>query len=93
MIGKLGNDKRCYRGIALGFVIFSFLLYAVMPFNLCLPFSYCVITGITVTMVALSEVLFWICGIMLGKEAVKKLREKVSIKCMMEKWKDRWTRK
>lgn len=86
---SLLKNKKVYNRIAFGLVIFSFVLYAIMPMNLCLPVSYCVISGITIAMMILSEVAFWLGGIMLGKDVVIGIRKKISIKrivqCMKEK--------
>lgn len=71
---KLGNI------IAFSLISVSFLLYAIMPFNVCLPFSACVITGITGVMMVMSEIIFRIGGLMIGREAARKLRKKFSIK-------------
>jgi hypothetical protein len=57
----------------------SFLLYAIIPFNVCLPFSACIIAGITVSMLALSEIIFWIGGLMIGREVTLKIRNKFNI--------------
>ena len=66
--------------LAISLISISFLLYAIMPFNVCLPFSACVITGVTGAMMVISEVVFWIGSLMIGREAARRLRNKFSIK-------------
>lgn len=79
MICKLLNNEKLYKKLAFALIIFSFLLYALMPLNLCLPLSYCVITALTVVMAIVSEVSFWVGGLMLGKDVVTKIRKKIRI--------------
>lgn len=71
-------DLKLSRGIAIGLIIFSFVLYAIMPFNVCLPFSTCIIVGITGAMMIMSEIVFWIGSLMIGKEVARKIRNKIS---------------
>lgn len=73
------GTKKISQRIAFGLITMSFVLYAIMPFNTCLPFSSCVIAGITAAMVIVSEIIFWIGGLMIGRDMALKLRKKVSI--------------
>lgn len=78
-------DLKLSRGIALGLIIFSFVLYAVIPFNVCLPFSTCIIVGITGAMMIISEIVFWIGSLMIGKEVAIKIRKKISFNNVIKK--------
>ena len=51
------DRKKVYRIIAISLIVMSFVLYAIMPFNACLPFSVCTIAGITGIMMVISEVI------------------------------------
>ena len=73
-------NKKLSNSIAIGLIILSFLLYAIMPLNTCLPFSACIITGITGAMMLISEIVFWIGSLMIGREAALRIRKKFSIK-------------
>ena len=84
MICKKIKSLSIYKIIALGLVILSFALYAILPFNLCLPFSNGVKVGITTAMMVISEIVFWIGGMMLGKEIVMKVRKKISLKKLIQ---------
>jgi hypothetical protein len=55
------------------------VLYAIMPFNACLPFSAGTIAGITLAMIIVSEIIFWIGSVMIGREVVLRIRKKLSI--------------
>jgi len=57
----------------------SFVLYIIMPFNACLPFSVCAKAGITGVMIIISEIIFWMGCLMLGREVALKIRRKFSI--------------
>ena len=81
---SLLKNKKLNKKIAIGLVIFSFVLYANMPLNQCIPASYCVISGITISMMLLSEVSFWLGGIMLGKDVVIGIRKKISMKGIVQ---------
>jgi hypothetical protein len=80
MQGIAGNRGLGYKIISISFIVISFLLYAVTPFNVCLPFSACVIAGITGGMMVVSEIIFWIGSLMIGREVALKIRKKFSIK-------------
>lgn len=67
-------------------VIVSCILFGLLPFNACLPFSACVIAGITAVMWGSSEVLFYAGGAILGKSAMDALKKKVSLKRIKEKF-------
>jgi hypothetical protein len=64
----------------------SFALYAIMPFNACLPFSVCTIAGIKM---AISEVIFWVGSLMIGRDVALKIRKKYSIRTIVNHIKDR----
>jgi hypothetical protein len=49
-----------------------------MPFNACLPFSACVIGVITGVMIVLSEIIFWIGSLMIGRDVALRIRKKFS---------------
>ena len=75
--------KKRYIGkqkVALGMILISCLLYALLPFNVCLPFSACLIVGISALMWGSSEVLFYAGGALLGKSAMDALKQKIGIK-------------
>lgn len=71
--------KMLYKIIAISLIIMSFVLYIIMPFNACLPFSACVIGVITGAMIVLSEIIFWIGSLMIGRDVALKIRRKISI--------------
>lgn len=73
-------NKKLYKIVAISLIVMSFLLYIIMPFNTCLPFSACIIAGITGAMVIVSEVIFWAGSLMIGKEVAMKMRSKFSIR-------------
>jgi hypothetical protein len=50
-----------------------------MPFNTCLPFSACTIAGITGAMMIVSEIIFWIGSLMIGRDVALKIRKRFSI--------------
>lgn len=72
-------NKKASRIIAISFIAMSFVLYIILPFNTCLPFSGCTIAAITAGMMILSEVIFWIGSLMIGREVAQKIRKKFSI--------------
>ncbi len=76
-------NKKLNNMIALSLIVLSFLLYVIMPFNACLPFSACTITGITGAMMIISEIVFWIGSLMIGRETALKIKKKFSIKSIM----------
>jgi hypothetical protein len=76
-------NKKLYKIVAISLIVMSFLLYIIMPFNVCLPFSACIIAGITGAMVIVSEVIFWAGSLMIGKEVAMKMRSKFSIRNIM----------
>lgn len=78
-----GNKGLGYKIIAISFIVMSFVLYAAMPFNICLPFSVCVIAGITGGMMVVSEIIFWIGSLMIGREVALKITRKFSIKSLL----------
>ncbi|MTK09482.1 MAG: transporter suffix domain-containing protein [Hungatella sp.] len=84
-----GNRKKVYRIIAISLIVMSFVLYAIMPFNACLPFSVCTIAGITGIMMAISEVIFWVGSLMIGRNVALKIRKKYSIRTIVNHIKDR----
>ena len=84
-----GKRKKIYSIIAIGLIVMSFVLYAIMPFNACLPFSVCTIAGITGIMMAISEVIFWVGSLMIGRDVVLKIRKKYSIRTIVNHIKDR----
>lgn len=73
------NNKKVYRIIAITLIAMSFVLYVVMPFNICLPFSACMIAVITGTMMVVSEIIFWIGSLMIGREVALKIKNKLNI--------------
>lgn len=75
----IGN-QRTYKIIAISLIVLSFLFYIIMPFNVCLPFSTCIIVGLTGAMMVLSEIIFWIGSLMIGKEVAMKIRRSMNIK-------------
>jgi len=83
------NRKKVYRIIAISLIVMSFLLYAIMPFNACLPFSVCTIAGITGIMMAISEVIFWVGSLMIGRDVALKIRKKYSIRAIVNHIKER----
>jgi hypothetical protein len=76
----VANKKCLYKSVAIGLIVLSFLLYFLIPFNICLPYSVCVIAGITGAMMLVSEIIFWIGSMMLGRDVIKTLRKKFSMK-------------
>ena len=83
------SRKKVYRIIAIILIVMSFVLYAIMPFNACLPFSVCTIAGITGIMMAISEVIFWVGSLMIGRDVALKIRKKYSIRTIVNHIKDR----
>ena len=86
---KYPDRKKVYRIIAISLIVMSFVLYAIMPFNACLPFSVCTIAGITGIMMAISEVIFWVGSLMIGRDVALKIRKKYSIRTIVNHIKDR----
>lgn len=72
-------NPKLYKIIAISFIVMSFVLYIIMPFNICLPFSTGVIAAITGAMIIISEIIFWIGSLMIGRDVVQKIRKKFSI--------------
>ena len=83
------DRKKVYRFIAISLIVMSFVLYAIMPFNACLPFSVCTIAGITGIMMVISEVIFWVGSLMIGRDVALKIRKKYSIRTIINHIKDR----
>ena len=77
------NRSKGYQVLAISLIVMSFVLYAIMPFNTCLPFSVCAIAGITGAMMIISEVIFWIGSLMIGREVALKIRKKFSIRSII----------
>lgn len=73
-------NKKRREMIAIGLILMSFALYFIMPFNLCLPYSPPVKAAITGTMVVVSEVMFWVGGLMIGREVALRIKKKFGIK-------------
>ena len=72
-------NKKIYQTVAISLIVMSFVLYIIMLFNACLPFSVCTKAGITGAMIMISEIIFWIGCLMLGREVALKIRRKFSI--------------
>jgi len=72
-------NKKIYQIFAICLIVMSFVLYVIMPFNTCLPFSRCTITVITGVMMVVSEIIFWIGSLMIGRDVALKIRKKFSI--------------
>lgn len=83
------DRKKVYRIIAISLIVMSFVLYAIMPFNACLPFSVCTIAGITGIMMVISEVIFWVGSLMIGRDVALKIRKNYSIRTIVNHIKDR----
>ncbi len=79
MLCKKTKDSFTYKLIAWGLIIVSFLLYAMLPFNLCLSVSHCMRAGIVSTMLVVSEIAFWLGSLMLGKRVVTAVLNKLNI--------------
>ena len=73
-------NKKVYKILAICLIVMSFVLYIIMPFNICLPFSVCTITGITGAMIIVSEIIFWVGSLMIGRDVALKIRKKFNIK-------------
>ncbi|MHB8128979.1 MAG: transporter suffix domain-containing protein [Mobilitalea sp.] len=73
------NNKKVHQIIATSLIVMSFVLYAIMPLNTCLPFSVCTIAGITGAMMIVSEIIFWIGSLMIGRDVALKIRKKFNI--------------
>lgn len=71
--------------LAIGMIIISCILFGLLPFNILLPFSACIIAGITAVMWGSSEVLFYAGGAILGKSAFDALKRKLSVKRLISK--------
>lgn len=76
-------NKKRREMIAIGLILMSFALYFIMPFNLCLPYSPPVKAAITGTMVVVSEVMFWVGGLMIGREVALRIKKKFGIKSLI----------
>lgn len=82
-------NKKIYQIIAVSLIVMSFVLYGIMPFNACLPFSACIIAGITGAMIIVSEIIFWIGSLMIGRDVALKIRKKFSIMRIINHIKER----
>ena len=71
--------------IGFAMVIVSCILFALLPFHVCLPLSTCVIGELTMMTWISSEVLFYVGGAILGKSAMDALKKKISINQLKEK--------
>lgn len=72
--------KRKYSGkqmMAIGMILVSCLLYILLPFSMCLPFSACIIAAISAAMWGSSEILFYVGGAILGKTAMDALKQRI----------------
>lgn len=66
--------------VAICMIAISCILYVLLPFNMCLPFSACIIAAISAIMWGSSEILFYAGGILLGKNTMSTIKKKFSIK-------------
>lgn len=76
---KVNRTKR--KGIkkfAIGLVILSFVLYALLPIVPFLNFDAKIKVAITAAMMGTSEVIFWVGGAILGKEIVAKYKKYIN---------------
>lgn len=73
-------NKKRREMFAIGLIIMSFVLYFIMPLNLCLPCSPPMKAAITGIMMVVSEVIFWIGGLMIGREVALRIKKKFGIK-------------
>lgn len=78
---KLIKKKR--DKIAISLIIMSFVLYFIMPLNLCLPCSPALKAAVTGTMMVVSEIFFWIGGLMIGREVALKIKKSFHIKSLI----------
>lgn len=62
--------------VALGMILFSCVLYVLLPFNFCLPLSACVIAVLSAVMWGTSEILFYVGGAILGKSAMDVMKKR-----------------
>ena len=69
------QKRSCWKTLGIFMVAFSFLLYALLPLVPFLPMAVQTKAVIAGGMMALSEVVFWIGGMLLGKEIIKKIRQ------------------
>lgn len=75
--GRLVNgQKKRLRMFGIVLVALSFLLYALLPVLPFLPLSMQAKVFVAGGMMGISEVVFWVGGILLGKELIKKIRQK-----------------
>ncbi len=86
------NKRKVFQIIAISLIIMSFVLYAIMPFNTCLPFSGCTIAGITGAMI-ISEIIFWVGSLMIGRDIVLRIKKKYSLMSIINYMRDRKKRK
>ncbi len=79
MLYKRAKGSFTYKLMAWGLILLSFLLYGILPFNLCLPVSNCMKAGIVSGMLIVSEIAFWVGSIMLGKKVVATVLSRLNI--------------
>ncbi len=79
-MNRRNRNKKRREMIAIGLIAMSFVLYFIIPLNLCLPYSVPVKATITGTMMVVSEVVFWVGGLMIGREVALKIKKRFSIK-------------
>lgn len=77
------SNKKRREMMAIGLIVMSFVLYFIMPLNLCLPYSAPVKAAITGTMMVVSEVIFWVGGLMIGREVALRIKKKFGIKSLI----------
>lgn len=87
------NKRKVFQIIAISLIIMSFVLYAIMPFNTCLPFSGCTIAGITGAMIIISEIIFWVGSLMIGRDIILRIKKKYSLMSIINYMRDRKKRK
>lgn len=63
--------------VALGMILVSCLLYILLPFSMCLPFSACIIAAISAVMWGSSEIMFYVSEAILGKIAMDALKQRI----------------
>lgn len=72
----VNGNKHRWRSLGIILVALSFLLYALLPILPLLPFSVQIKALTAGGMMGVSEVVFWIGGFLLGKELIRKWRQK-----------------
>lgn len=70
--------KKAVRRAAIGMIVLSFLLYALLPVLPFLPLTLGMKSVAGGVMVGVSEIVFWIGAIILGKEAVAKYKKRLN---------------